>query len=184
MSDTKVFRTGFSRIFPWVAAAVVAAGAVSMVAQRGWHELWRSGPLLALAVAIVWLLFALPRVEVSDGGIKLVNVVRTVWVAWPNFRSADAQWNLKVRTDDGREFSSWALPASSGSLRRLPKMDARRGAGAEAAAWEIGERVRRLTDAGFLPARPEAPVQVSLNRLPLLVLAAIAALAALSHVLG
>lgn len=184
MSDTVVFRTGFSRVFPWIAAAVVAAGAVSMVAQRGWYELWRSGPLLALALAIVWLLFALPRVEVSDGGIALVNIARTVWVAWPNFRSAEAQWNLRVRATDGREFSSWALPAGSGSLRRLPRAAPARSGTAEAAALKIGERVRALTEAGFLPAPPEAPVRVSLNRTPLLVLAAIAVLAVISQVVS
>ncbi|QGH68764.1 PH domain-containing protein [Pseudactinotalea sp. HY158] len=199
--DTAVFRTGFSRVFPWVAAAAALAGAIAAATRGGWGDLWRSGPWIALAVALVWLLFALPRVEVSGGGVLLVNVARTVWVPWPAFSSADARWALRVRTDDDREFSSWALPAGSGSLRRLPLRDGGRaesgharpgerapsmirGGSAEAAVLEIGERVRSLTEAGFLPARPEAPARVSLNRRPLAVLAVIAAVAAGSAVLG
>ncbi len=204
MAGTMVFRTTFSRVFPWVTAAVAVAGMVAMVADGGWPQLWRSGPALVLAVTIVWVLFALPRVEVSDAGVLLVNVTRTVWVAWPNFRSASTEWSLRVRTVDDREFSSWALPASSGSLRRLPGGGTRvprgsapaersdradragvsvagRGTRAtEAAALEIGRRVRDLTEAGFLPACPEAPVQVGFNARPLLVLAGIAVITAAS----
>lgn len=156
MGETVVFKTGFSRYFPIVCAVVVAVLSIVIAAEDA-SELVRSVPLLVAGAVLVWLLFGYPRVEVSDGGITLVNVVRTVHVPWPCFTGADARWNLRVDTTAG-SYTSWALPAGSGTARRLPK---RRhdpsptqrqlmGNTAEAAALLIGERVRALKDAGHL----------------------------------
>lgn len=173
MGETLVFRTTFSRFFPAVAAAVALVVLISVIAQSGWAELWQSAPVILFVLALIWALFWRPLVEISDGGIRLVNIIRTTWIPWPVFRSAQSQWTLQVHTSHGT-FSSWALPASSGSARRLARsrggelasqrfsdsgaQPGQPGRTAEAAALEIGRRVESLTRAGYLDQRPAGTV--------------------------
>src|SRR5699024_11097683 len=97
---------------------------------------------------------------------------------------ADARWNLRIDTRSG-SYTSWALPAGSGTARRLPNrreeasMTQRqlRGNTAEAAAVIIGERVTALTEAGHLgsPTLGDVEVDVSINPAAVISAAAVAA---------
>lgn len=183
MGDTHLFKTAFSKYFPAVFAGVVLLASIVIVADDV-RELSRSVPFLLAAALLVWIVFGYPRVEVSDGGITLVNVVRTVHVPWPCFTGADARWNLRIDTRSG-SYTSWALPAGSGTARRLPNrreeasMTQRqlRGNTAEAAAVIIGERVTALTEAGHLgsPTLGDVEVDVSINPAAVISAAAVAA---------
>src|SRR5690625_1990746 len=184
MGDTHLFKTAFSKYFPAAFAGVVLLASVVIVADDA-RELTRSVPFLLGAAILVWVVFGYPRVEVSDGGITLVNVVRTVHIPWPCFTGADARWNLRIETKSG-SFTSWALPAGSGTARRLPnrRQEATmteqqlRGNTAEAAAVIIGERLKVITEAGYLdsPTLGEIDVGISINRAASISAAAIAAL--------
>jgi len=183
MGDTHLFKTAFSKYFPAAFAGVVLLASVVIVADDA-RELTRSVPFLLAAAILVWIVFGYPRVEVSDGGITLVNVIRTVHVPWPCFTGADARWNLQIETTSG-SYTSWAIPAGSGTARRFPNrrneasMTERqlRGNTAEAAAVIIGERVKTLAEAGHLgsPTLGDVEVGISINRAAVISAAVIAA---------
>jgi len=105
-----VYRPWFGR-FLTVAIGVMTAGAAIVITWRdGVDELWRVGPWLALIAGTCWATFWRPRVEVSDGGVRLVNVLRTVDVPWPAIQLIDTKWALTLVTAYGT-FTAWAAPA-------------------------------------------------------------------------
>ncbi|RXR26320.1 hypothetical protein EQW78_01375 [Oerskovia turbata] len=161
MGPTHVFRSTYGRMLTGAAALVALVTLVSLATSGGVEEVLRYGAWPLLALLVVWALFWYPEVQVSDGEIVLRNVLRTVQVPWPTFRSVDAHLALKVTTTSGT-FTAWAAPASSGSVARLrnPRtVDPARGmvgdrlvsgANADAAALVIGERYEALRSAGHL----------------------------------
>lgn len=172
MGETHVFKTTFATYFTmlFAALAVVTSAYLAVTDPR---ELLTSVPLLLGGAIVVWILFGAPRVVVSDGGITIVNVLRTIHVPWPCFLGADSEWNLRVRTDAGT-YTAWALPIASGTARRLPR---RRGEAtddshapvgnhAQGAALLIGERHAALADAGHLgtPTTGVVSVHTQINR--------------------
>ncbi|WP_154795279.1 PH domain-containing protein [Occultella kanbiaonis] len=206
IGPTLTFRTLFARVLTIVIAVVAACALVFFVLDGGWRELARSGPVILFVVAGVWALFWNPLVEVSDGGVTIVNVLRTVHLPWPTVASVDSQWALRVRTHDGGGYSSWAVPASSGMAARsrrpersggrddviadkVPDSRARiSGASADAAALAIGQRLAALTEAGHL-TRSRSTVgeihpTVTWNGQVLAVLGVLAALGVLGLTLG
>lgn len=150
MGPTVVYRTAVSRAL-WVAALVLAVLALAFFAVTGGvREVLRSGPLVLFGVIAIWAAFALPHVTVSDGGVTVRNVLRTVHVPWPAFRGVDSTWSLTVHTTRG-DVGSWAVPAPSGFAARATREgQAGRGVDANAVALAIGERHQALRDAGFL----------------------------------
>ncbi|GAA1412460.1 MULTISPECIES: PH domain-containing protein [Oerskovia] len=161
MGPTHVFRSTYGRILTGAAALVALVTLVSLATSGGVEEVLRYGAWPLLAVLVVWALFWYPEVQVSDGEIVLRNVLRTVHVPWPTFRSVDSHLALKVTTTRGT-FTAWAAPASSGSVARLrnPRtVDPTKGmvgdrlvsgANADAVALVIGERYEALRSAGYL----------------------------------
>jgi hypothetical protein len=49
-------------------------------------------------------------VAVSDAGVALVNVSRTVFIPWPALHDIDTKWALTLMTAYGR-FRAWSAPA-------------------------------------------------------------------------
>lgn len=109
-----------------VTAALCAAGLVSLVVQGGLAALATFGPWLALIAGGAWALFWRPEVVVSDGGVRLVNVTRTIDVAWPAITAIEMHFALQIETASGR-FSAWAAPARSRGAGRRAAL-AQRGA--------------------------------------------------------
>ena len=70
----------------------------------------RAAPWLALLGSSCWAVFWRPQVEVDDGGVRLVNVLRTIDLPWPSIHAVDTKWSLTLDTAYGR-FSGWAAPA-------------------------------------------------------------------------
>src|SRR5699024_12073580 len=116
--DTHLFKTAFSKYFPAVFAGVVLLASIVIVADDV-RELNRSVPFLLAAALLVWIVFGYPRVEVSDGGITLVNVVRTVHVPWPCFTGADARWHLRIDTRSRSEEHTSELQSRFDLVCRL-----------------------------------------------------------------
>jgi hypothetical protein len=164
MGPTHVFCSTYGRYLTGASAVVAVVVLVSMLVSDGVAYTVAHGAWPLLGVALVAAVFWLPRVVVSDGGVEVRNVWRTVHVPWPAFRGVEASYSLVVTTTEGR-VTAWAAPRASGAASRL-----RRGRGdlpegpgtapagtvqrhpgtAEAAATAVAERYRALDAAGHL----------------------------------
>ncbi|WP_024285292.1 PH domain-containing protein [Cellulomonas sp. KRMCY2] len=175
MGPSQTIRPTFSRVLAALVAlcCLLTLGIVAIDA----------GPVAALRVAgpcgglalLTWTVLWRPLVEVSDGGVLLVNPWRTVHVPWPALDDVSARWALTVRTTDGRTFSAFAAPAPGAAGGD------RVGLSGEAVG-AVEARRDRLTAAGYLDeVRPEgAPVQVRTHVRTLVALAALVVLSALA----
>jgi len=67
-------------------------------------------PWLALASLLVWAMYWRPCVQVDDGGVHLVNVLRTIDLPWPSIQRIDTKWALMLYTAYG-SYTAWAAPA-------------------------------------------------------------------------
>jgi hypothetical protein len=99
---------------------------------------------LALFGVLGWGAFWQPRVEVSDGGVLVVNTLRTVQVPWPAIESVDGRYGLRLVTAYGA-VSAWGAAAPVGRQRA-------RGEQSEAAV-AVTERLEDLRRAGHLEGR-------------------------------
>ncbi|MGH9133919.1 MAG: PH domain-containing protein, partial [Ilumatobacteraceae bacterium] len=106
----EVFRPWFGRVLCGSIGAVCLVAMVVLTASDGPSALWRAGPWLALVVGSCWALFWRPEVVVDDGGVRLVNVLRTVDLPWPSIHAVDTKWALTLITAYGR-YTGWAAPA-------------------------------------------------------------------------
>ncbi|MBM9476947.1 PH domain-containing protein [Nakamurella flavida] len=122
----------------WV---ICAAGAVALAVSQGPGVLVGSGAWLLLPAVAVWAVFYRPGVAVDDGGVELVNVLRTVRLPWPSIQRVDTRWSLTLHTAYGK-FSAWAAPAPG---RYAARRDQRRRGG-RASADEGGIRLGDLPD--------------------------------------
>jgi len=102
---------------PWwgpaltVAITVICAGMILSVALAGdWSDAGLMAPWAALLALACWATFWRPRVVVSDGGVRLVNVTRTIDVPWPALQTVETRWALTLVTAYGR-FTAWSAPA-------------------------------------------------------------------------
>lgn len=183
--------------------AVVIVCLVALLAQDDRGLTLRYGVVLATSAYLVWLLFWAPSVTVSDGGIRLRNVWRSIELPWPAIESIDTRFALTLHTSYGR-FVAWAAPASGrhrvittsrADLKNLPETsysagtvglgDVPRSDSGDAAAV-VRHRWEQLRDSGYLDnARldPElAPVRW--HRAHLSAFAALTALSVLAVSLG
>ena len=156
MRPTETMRPRSSRL---IAGAVVACCVVASIAVAssgtGLVPVVRTLAVSGLVTALVWAVYWRPEVEVSDGGVRIVNPWRTVHVPWPAIDEVNHRWSLSVRTVDGRTVSAFAAPAR-GMSERGPGV-------ADLAARTITERREELRAAGYLDdVRLEgAPVTVT-----------------------
>ena len=152
---------------------LAAAAGVLVLIENGPSALLTVWPWLVLVGGVAWAVYWRPAVEVSDGGVRLVNVLRTIDVPWPALQAVETKWALTLETVWGR-YRAWAAPAPGRSAmrrelrqqgsparaieRRVPGMPtATMGrpsdlphADSGAAAALVNERWRRMRDAGHL----------------------------------
>ncbi|HEY3545490.1 MAG TPA: PH domain-containing protein [Propionicimonas sp.] len=168
MNTTEVFRPVSGLWITGVVAAAAAFGLVSVATSGQPADLLRYGPVLVLVAAVVWAMFWRPSVTVSDAGVSLRNVLRTVDLPWPSIVRIDTKYALTLETAYGT-YTAWAAPSSGrrhvdqtvpGDLRGLP--ESTYGAGASvrpgdlpaSASGQAAALVRRrwdaLRDAGHL----------------------------------
>lgn len=125
MSETVVLRSTFGKALTISVIVVAVACLVALGVQDEIAIVVRFFvPLMTLAY-VVWLAFWAPAVEVSDGGVTLVNVFRTIDLPWPAIERIDTKYALTLFTTYGR-FVAWAAP-SAGRHRFIntPEEDAR-----------------------------------------------------------
>lgn len=108
--QTTVYRPWFGRVLVAGIAAICAVSAVVTLWREGVGALLRVAPWLALVAGSCWAVFWRPRVEVSDGDVRLVNVLRTIDVPWPAIEEVETRWALTLVTAYGT-FKAWAAPA-------------------------------------------------------------------------
>ncbi len=162
MGPTLMFRSTYGRALTVATGAVAVALGVSTALTGDVGTVVGALVPAALVTYLVWMLFWRPAVEVSDGGIEVRNVIRTVHVPWTAYEGVETRYSLEVRHAGG-SVTAWAAPRSSGTARWL-RSSRRRGAGreqvvagatAEAVAEAIVERHGLLATAGHLD-RPAA----------------------------
>ncbi len=149
---TRVFVSGYGRVLT-VAGSRCGRGDH----RRRGHRRTTFGPCWSPrrsaepAGVAAWALFWRPRVEVSDGGVLVVNVTRTIEMPWPVFVAAEAGWSLVVTTTHGR-WTAWAAPRASGTGAALRRGRPRR---------PVGRRRDRAPGASGRPPRwwPQAITQ-------------------------
>jgi hypothetical protein len=105
----EVFRPGWGRVLCVLVALVCATSIVVIAVTDGWRA-WAVVPPLTLVAGACWALFWRPAVIVSDGGVRLVNVLRTIELPWPSIERIDTKWALTLFTVYGK-FTAWAAPA-------------------------------------------------------------------------
>ena len=120
----EVFRPWFGGRAAVVIAAICAATLVALFATDGLDAL-PPLPWLALVAGACWAMFWRPEVAVDDGGVRLVNVLRTIDLPWPAILAIDTKWALTLITAYGR-FTAWAAPAPGiHEAMRATKRDAK-----------------------------------------------------------
>src|SRR5690606_6284520 len=93
-----------------IATALAASSLVAVVAAAvsgtGGVVLLRTATVAAFVTALAWAVYWRPEVEVSDGGIRVVNPFRTIHVPWPALGTVTDRWSLTLTTTDGRHVSA------------------------------------------------------------------------------
>jgi len=125
---------------------MVATGAVGAVlaAAESADSLRGFGAPLVLFALLGWAAFWRPHVEVSDGGVRVVNTFRTVQVPWPAINEVDGRYGLRLYTAFGT-VTSWAAPAPAGRTRAR--------SGSSEVAEIVNGRLAELRSAGYLDNR-------------------------------
>ena len=117
-----VYRPVFGRVLVVSVAAICAVVAVATAGDGGLRDAVEFLPWLALVTGACWAAFWRPRVEVSDGGVRVVNVTRTIDVPWPAIRGIETRWALTLLTAYGT-FTAWAAPSGGRSAARAGRID-------------------------------------------------------------
>lgn len=162
------FRPGFGRGLTVVIAAFAAFALVFVGATNGLVDALVTLPWLCLFVTCCWAIFWRPSVVVSDAGVRLVNVTRTIEVPWPALLDVETRFALTLVTAYGR-YAAWAAPApgAGSALRTSMRSRPPRGSSDDAtittasmgdipgtpsgdAATIVRRRWERLRDAGHL----------------------------------
>jgi hypothetical protein len=175
MGETRTYRSAFSRALAAVAVALSAVLLVWLALTAEPRAALRYAGPVALVGLLAWLAFWRPQVQVSDGGVEIRNVWRTVHVPWPALQDIDSRLGLRLVTAYG-SYQAWAVPAPRRTRGATPVEPT------EAAMW-VSERWDELRMAGYLDdprlERPRAATRLHVGAL-----VAAGALAALTVLLA
>ena len=100
----------FGRVLAVATVVVAVAALVITVAGSGFEGFARYVWPFALVGYAAWAIFWLPSVTVSDGGVELRNVLRTIHLPWPSIERIDTKFALTLYTSFG-SYAAWAAPA-------------------------------------------------------------------------
>jgi hypothetical protein len=133
------FRPAFGRGLTVTAAVLGVATVVFVMVTSGLGDALVTMPWVLLFTTCSWAIFWNPRVVVSDGGVRLVNVTRTIDVPWPSIIDVETRYALTLVTAYGR-FAAWAAPApSAGSALRTAMRSRPRPVDGKVEAVTMGE---------------------------------------------
>ncbi len=140
MGTTEVLRSRSSQALA-VAMVVACVLALGTAVPYGLDAVLTYGGAIALVGVLAWAVFWEPHVEVSDGGVRVANTLRTIEIPWPAVESVDGRYGLRIHTPYGRVVA-WGADAPVGRKRS-------RGVVSQAAA-AVAERQEELRAAGYL----------------------------------
>jgi hypothetical protein len=168
--ESVVLRAPTMRVVGFSTAAVSVVALVVTATDPADLARW-AAPLLLVAL-VGWAGFWRPCVEVSDGGVLIVNVLRSIEVPWPAIESVDGRFGLQLRTAYG-SFNAWGAGAPTGRDRMRTRESE--------AAVLVRERRDALKAEGWLDdprlERPRAKVRWHLPVIGAAVVLAVATLA-------
>lgn len=95
-----------------IGVAAVAAVALIVTALDDVGAALRHLPVFLVLPAAVWAFYGRPAVIVSDGGVTLRNVLRSVELPWPAILRIDTKYALTLETAYG-PYNAWAAPVPS-----------------------------------------------------------------------
>jgi hypothetical protein len=114
---TERIRSQFGPLLAGSVAALCLLAAVVVAAEEGASTLLTVWPWLAIVACLAWALYWRPEVRVTDAGVRLVNPLRTIDVAWPALQAVETRWALTLVTTWG-SYRAWAAPAPGRSVMR------------------------------------------------------------------
>lgn len=173
MAATVLLRATGPRVLGAAMVATAAVGLLALVSDGPGAVVAWAAPLVLFAL-VGWTAFWRPHVEVSDGGVRVVNTLRTVEVAWPAVQEVDGRYGLRLLTSYGA-VQAWGAQAPTGRGRgTAPDSEA---SAAVRAHWE------RLRAQGHLDGarleQPELPVRWHAGTVVALVVAGVATVVSL-----
>ncbi|MFC5501001.1 PH domain-containing protein [Lysinimonas soli] len=109
-----------SRVLAAVIIAICVLIEVSLLVSARWDVALRATPAVMLVGAGAFVLFWMPRVELSPADLRIVNPLRTRRISWPAIVDIETRWSLTIDTAGGR-VTAWAAPAP-GPASQLGRM--------------------------------------------------------------
>lgn len=109
---SEVYRPLFGRVLTVIVAVIAATALVAVLGGSGPAAALQALPWLACFVLTCWAVFWRPQVVVSDAGVQMVNVTRTIDVPWPALVDVRTKFALTLVTAYGT-YTAWAAPAPS-----------------------------------------------------------------------
>lgn len=171
MLPTQTYQSRFSKTLAAVTVALCAVLLVSLALTGDPSATLRYAGPVALVGFAAWAAYWRPRIGVSDGGVEVRNVWRTVNVAWPAVQEIDTRFGLRLVTAYGA-YQAWAVPPPRRETRRAGRpIEPSEGAAMVTCRWEA------LRAAGHLEnPHLEAPrARTTLHLLTLVTLAGLLA---------
>ena len=112
--QTVTYQPGSARSVT-IGVAAVAAVALVVTALDDAGAALRYLPVFLVVPAAVWALYGRPAVIISDGGVELRNVLRTVELPWPAIQRIETKYALTLETAYG-PYNAWAAPVPSRTI--------------------------------------------------------------------
>jgi hypothetical protein len=106
----QIFRSRFGQVITWLVGLIMLLALVATGLQSGFWSIAVSIAPAALAVFITWMLFYNPRVEVTEAGVRLINVFREVFISWGAIDRIDTRWALTIYSGASK-YSAWGAVA-------------------------------------------------------------------------
>ncbi|ROR90578.1 PH domain-containing protein [Nocardioides aurantiacus] len=115
LGPTEVVRAPSARALGATMVALAVLGTGSTLLGGPTAVRTYAAPLVLFGL-LGWAAFWRACVEVSDGGVRVVNTLRTVEVPWPALEEVEGRYGLRLRTAYGT-VQAWAAQAPSGTQR-------------------------------------------------------------------
>lgn len=93
-----------------VVSTILALTLIAIWLSEGYLNALISIPSVALVIALVASMYWIPRVEVDDGGVRIINVFRTHYIAWNTIELIDTKYALTL-VASGKKYSAWGAVA-------------------------------------------------------------------------